>query len=156
MNSKHLFSAVLEWPISINTEQENNARKTKNHFVSIERKDQMEISAAKAFKGDPSKWNPEDMLLSSLMSCHMMSYLYCCQQENIRVISYSDTAEAVLQVNEDGSGLITLVTLKPKVVIEANSNQSLAHELHFKAHDLCFIANSCKFPIQFEISIALD
>ena len=86
----------------------------------------------------------------------MMSYLYCCQQENIRVISYSDTAEAVLQVNEDGSGLITLVTLKPKVVIEANSNQSLAHELHFKAHDLCFIANSCKFPIQFEISIALD
>jgi len=78
----------------------------------------------------------------------MMSYLYCCQQNNITVISYTDNAEAQLEVNQDGSGKICKVILRPEVVIR-NSNQiEFAISLHQKANQLCFIANSCNFPIE--------
>jgi organic hydroperoxide reductase OsmC/OhrA len=72
--------------------------------------------AAKAFKGDPTLYNPEDMLLSSVVSCHMMSYLYVCEQNGIEA-SYTDSAEATLQVLENGSGRFIEVRLYPKVVI---------------------------------------
>jgi organic hydroperoxide reductase OsmC/OhrA len=61
--------------------------------------------------------NPEDMLLSSV-SCHMMSYLYVCEQNGIEVLSYTDSAEATLQVLENGSGRFIEVRLYPKVVAQ--------------------------------------
>ena len=76
-----------------------------------------------------------------------MSYLYVCTQNGIEVLEYSDNAEATLEVAPDGSGRFTEVRLNPKVII-ANSDQiELALELHKKANQLCFIANSCNFPV---------
>jgi organic hydroperoxide reductase OsmC/OhrA len=71
-------------------------------------------SAARSFAGDPTLYNPEDMLLSSVVSCHMMSYLYVCEQNGIEVLSYTDSAEATLQVLENGSGRFIEVRLYPK------------------------------------------
>ncbi|MBE8724965.1 OsmC family protein [Flavobacterium hungaricum] len=148
---KHLFKAALNWASNKN-QKETASRFTKNHQIKIEGKPILEVSAAKAFKGDPSLFNPEDLLLSSLVSCHMMSYLYVCSQNGIEVLEYSDNAEATLEVNADGSGCFTEVRLKPKVII-ANSDQiELALELHAKANQLCFIANSCNFPVLHEAS----
>ncbi|WP_459641348.1 OsmC family protein, partial [Flavobacterium sp. CGRL2] len=100
---KHLFKAALNWTSNKN-QQEPVSRSTKNHQIKIEGKPILNVSAAKAFKGDPSLFNPEDLLLSSLVSCHMMSYLYVCSQNGIEVLEYSDNAEAVLEVSPDGSG----------------------------------------------------
>jgi organic hydroperoxide reductase OsmC/OhrA len=83
------------------------------------------------------------MLLSSVVSCHMMSYLYVCEQNGIEVLSYTDSAEATLQVLENGSGRFIEVRLYPKVVIR---QKKIAEALlHQKANELCFIANSCNF-----------
>lgn len=120
---------------------------TKSHHISIEGKPDLEVSAAKTFKGDPNLYNPEDLLLSSLTSCHMMSYLYCCMQYKIEVISYQDHSEATLQVNPDGSGKIVKVDLFPEIIISDSSQIELALSLHKKANELCFIANSCNFPV---------
>jgi organic hydroperoxide reductase OsmC/OhrA len=79
-----------------NEEGSTSKQYSKNHTIAFE--GVLNVSAAKAFKGDPTLYNPEDMLLSSVVSCHMMSYLYVCEQNGIEVLSYTDSAEATLQV----------------------------------------------------------
>lgn len=145
---KHFFKASLCWISREKSSPLEPKLYSKSHTISIEGKPDLPISAAKAFKGDPSLHNPEDLLLSSLVSCHMMSYLYCCTKNNIEVIKYSDQAEATLQVNEDGSGRIVNVVLNPVITIKDSSKSELAISLHHKANQLCFIANSCNFPVE--------
>jgi organic hydroperoxide reductase OsmC/OhrA len=120
---------------------------SKSHSISIAGKPVIHVSAAKAFKGDPALYNPEDLLLSSVVSCHMMSYLYVCSQNGIEVLSYTDEAEATLKVLEDGSGRFIAIKLNPKVCISNKEKTEEALSLHKKANELCFIANSCNFPI---------
>ena len=144
---KHLFKARLNWTSNQNSEDSTNKIYSKSHQIIIEGKPVLDVSAAKAFKGDPQLYNPEDLLLSSLVSCHMMSYLYVCAQNGIEVLEYSDNAEATLEVNPDGSGRFVEVRLNPKVKISNSDKIELALELHTKANQLCFIANSCNFPV---------
>ncbi len=147
---KHLFKAELNWASNKNLEETISKVYSKSHQIKIEGKPVLDVSAAKAFKGDPSLYNPEDLLLSSLVSCHMMSYLYVCSQNGIEVLEYSDNAEATLEVSPDGSGRFVEVKLFPKVKISNSDQIELALYLHFKANQLCFIANSCNFPVLHE------
>lgn len=140
MAFKHLFKAKLGW-------DSTPKRYQKSHQIAIEGKEILNVSAAKAFKGDPALLNPEDLLLSAVVSCHMMSYLYVCSQNGIEVLSYQDNAEADLEVSHDGSGRFTEIRLYPKVIIKQNEKINEALNLHKKANELCFIANSCNFPI---------
>lgn len=149
---KHLFKAVLNWTSEKKSEAITLKRYSKNHQIIIEGKPVLNVSAAKAFKGNPELYNPEDLLLSSLVSCHMMSYLYVCSQNAIEVLEYSDNAEATLEVSDDGSGRFVEVRLNPKVKIANPDQVELALGLHKKANQLCFIANSCNFPVLHEAS----
>ncbi|MGO4903955.1 OsmC family protein [Flavobacterium sp. W20_MBD1_R3] len=143
MGVKHVFKAKLDWLFSKN----KVVLYTKNHTITINGKAILNVSAAKAFKGDAALYNPEDLLLSSVVSCHMMSYLYVCSQKGIDVVSYTDEAEATLEVLADGSGRFIDIKLHPKVGITNKEKIAEALSLHKKANELCFIANSCNFPI---------
>lgn len=147
---KHVFKAQLNWTSKQSPEESSKRFYSKSHKIVIEGKPTLDVSAAKAFKGDPSLYNPEDLLLSSLVSCHMMSYLYICSQNGIEVLEYSDNAEAILEVSPNGSGRFVEVKLFPKVKILNPDKVELALELHEKANQLCFIANSCNFPVLHE------
>lgn len=146
MAFKHLFKAKLNWDSKLK-EPSVLKRYSKTHQIAIEGKPILEVSAAKAFKGDPNLYNPEDLLLSAVVSCHMMSYLYVCSQNGIDVIAYQDDAEADLEVSQDGSGQFVSIRLFPKVLISQKDKIKEALDLHAKANALCFIANSCNFPI---------
>jgi organic hydroperoxide reductase OsmC/OhrA len=152
MGIKHLFKAKLNWFSSKEEEVSTSKIYSKSHTVIVEGKPILNVSAAKAFKGDPTLYNPEDLLLSSIVSCHMMSYLYVCAQNGIVVLSYTDNAEATLEVLENGSGRFIEVRLYPKVIIRQKEKIAEALRLHQKANELCFIANSCNFPIVHEAS----
>ena len=147
MTFKHIFKAETNWISKQKLADSPQRFYNKSHQVKIEGKPLLDVSAAKAFKGDPELYNPEDLLLSSLVSCHMMSYLYVCSQNGIEVLEYSDNAEATLEVNPDGSGRFVEARLYPKVKISNPDQIELALELHQKANQLCFIANSCNFPV---------
>ncbi len=140
---KHLFRVKLDWLFP----KKEAARYTKSHTITIEGKDVINVSAAKAFKGDPAFYNPEDLFLSSVVSCHMMSYLYVCKQHGIEVLSYSDKAEAILEVLPNGSGRFIAIHLNPIVCIGMKEKIEEALSLHKEANQVCFIANSCNFPI---------
>jgi organic hydroperoxide reductase OsmC/OhrA len=120
----------------------------KTHSVSIENKQNLIVSAAKVFKGDETKYNPEDLFLSALSSCHMMSYMYLCEKHHITLVDYSDQTVGTLVVKADGSGSFTEITINPTVTILESDKLDLALRLHTEANRLCFIANSCSVPIQ--------
>jgi len=82
MSYKHIFKASLAWNHPEQPSVVGSKIYTKSHHIAIEGKADLQVSAAKAFKGDPALYNPEDLLLSSLISCHMMSYLYVCYPGN--------------------------------------------------------------------------
>lgn len=144
---KHLFKAKLHWDAVPKEGIPLSKKYTKTHQITIDGKAILNVSAAKAFKGDPGLYNPEDLLLSSVVSCHMMSYLYVCSQNGITVVSYQDNAVGTLEVAENGSGRFVEIRLNPEVIIKEKEKTELALNLHTKANELCFIANSCNFPI---------
>lgn len=148
MNSNHHFELDLAWNSVDGDGIPKTGRIIKNHSISIVGKSALTVSAAKAFRGDPALYNPEDLLLASLTSCHMMSYLYCCAQAKVEVLAYHDHAEAILEVNPDGSGRIIKVILNPIVQLADATQEELALGLHIQANKLCFIANSCNFSVE--------
>lgn len=135
------FTAQLAWT-------RDPATNIKSHSIHFVADKSIQVSAAKKFKGDASLLNPEELILSSLMSCHMMSYQYVCAQAGITLLAYEDQATLTLTVAADGSGRITHATLHPTCTIAATDAIALATQLHDQAHQLCFIANSCNFPIK--------
>ncbi|SFJ24578.1 Organic hydroperoxide reductase OsmC/OhrA [Olleya namhaensis] len=156
MSINHTFKATINWNINEGESTQNPRTFSRNHEVLIENKaTPLKVSAAKPFRGDDALYNPEDLLLSALTSCHMMSYLYVCAQNNIEVLSYTDNAEGDLEVNASGSGSFKTVRLKPVVSIKDASQKELAKSLHTKANQLCFIANSCNFPIVHDATIVV-
>lgn len=104
-------------------------------------------SADPHFRGDGSRYNPEDLLLASLSACHMLSYLHLCAVNGVVVTAYEDDASGVMLENPDGSGEFKEVMLRPKVTINAASDAAKAMELHEAAGKLCFIARSVNFPV---------
>lgn len=157
MAINHTFKATVNWTINEGGSTQNPRTFSRNHEVTIANKTSLlNVSAAKTFRGDDTLYNPEDLLLSALTSCHMMSYLYVCAQHQIEVLSYTDHAEGDLEVKSTGSGSFITVRLKPIVTIKNASQKELALSLHDKANQLCFIANSCNFPISHQVTILIS
>lgn len=157
MSYNHIFKAKVNWELKAGECTANPRTFSRNHSVKIDDKNaDLKVSAAKMFRGDASLYNPEDLLLAALASCHMMSYLYVCSQHDIEVLSYIDNAEAFLKVESLGSGHFTKAILNPIVTIKDETKKVLALRLHEKANRLCFIANSCNFNITHHAQIIVD
>jgi organic hydroperoxide reductase OsmC/OhrA len=111
-------------------------------------------SSDPAFRGDSSCWNPEELFIASISSCHQLWYLHLCTDAGIVVVSYSDHAEGVMIEDRDGSGRFSEVVLRPKVAVEPGSDRNLALRLHAEANAKCFIANSLNFRVLHEPTIS--
>lgn len=104
-------------------------------------------SSHPAFRGDEERYCPEELLLTSLASCHMLWYLHMCAAHEVVVLDYHDTPAMEMEVKEFGNGDIRRALLSPVVKIASPDHRDLAAELHQKAHKSCFIAKSVNFEI---------
>lgn len=151
----HEYSLNLQWTGNSGSGTSNYRSYERSHTISIPGKSTIEGSADPAFRGDASKFNPEELLLASLASCHMLWYLHLCADSGISVTSYSDDPSGTMTETASGSGKFTEVTLRPKVQITDPLRFEEARTLHKKANELCFIANSVNFPVNHEPEILL-
>jgi len=120
------------------------------HEYSVEVKPVIPGSADPAFRGDRTRYNPEELLVMSLSSCHMLWYLHLCAENNVVVIDYVDDAIGTMTEDKERGGFFTEVVLRPRVTISADSDAATAASLHDRAHHLCFVANSVNFPVRCE------
>jgi organic hydroperoxide reductase OsmC/OhrA len=105
-------------------------------------------SSDPAFRGDAARYNPEELLVASLSSCHMLWYLHLCSRSGIAVLEYRDDAIGTMEEDARGAGRFVRVELRPAVTIAAGDDPSRAVALHDEAHRFCFIARSVNFPVE--------
>jgi organic hydroperoxide reductase OsmC/OhrA len=106
-----------------------------------------------AFRGDPARYNPEELLVGALSSCHMLWVLHLCADAGITITDYSDEAIGDMVENPDGSGEFTRVLLRPRMTITDSSRIADAIEIHDRAHKVCALARSVNFPVEHEVEV---
>lgn len=125
---------------------------SRRHTFQAGGKPVLDLSADPAFRGDPALYNPEELLLAALSSCHMLSYLSEAARKGVVVTAYEDRATGMMR-QEGTGGHFTEVTLHPVVTVAAGSDLALARHLHEEAARDCFIAASMNFPVRHEVEI---
>jgi organic hydroperoxide reductase OsmC/OhrA len=148
LNGQHHYQATIKWTGNKGTGTNNYRNYERSHEIEIPNKITILGSSDPAFRGDNSKHNPEDLLVSSLSSCHMLWYLHLCSEAKVIVTDYLDSATGIMIETSNGGGQFTEVTLNPIVTVSEESMIDKANELHKKANELCFIANSVNFPVR--------
>lgn len=152
MDIDHHFAVSTEWIGNLGSGTSDYRSYGRNNVVSAEGKSDIDGSSAKPFRGDPQRWNPEELLIAALSQCHMLSYLHVATTHGIVVTSYTDAAVGTMQQTNDGGGHFTSVTLRPVVTISAGDPE-VALAIHRDASEKCFIASSVNFPVGHEPTI---
>jgi organic hydroperoxide reductase OsmC/OhrA len=152
----HEYKAHLTWEGNHGQGTAIYADYGRQYRVSIAGKPDLAGSADPAFRGDPEKHNPEDLLLAAVSSCHMLSYLALCARARIAVVAYEDQAVGTMTLEANGGGRFVEVILRPVVTLAPGSDVTRAERFHETAHSLCFIANSCNFPIRHEAIVRVS
>jgi len=145
---QHNYELQLEWTGNTGEGTKTYRSYRRDHTIIAAGKPQILGSSDPSFRGDSTRYNPEDLLVASLSACHMLSYLHLCAVNHVTVIDYRDAALGLMEENSDGSAQFTLVTLRPTVKISSGDDQAKAHALHTEAHHLCFIARSVNFSVE--------
>ena len=147
MKKQHNYSTTIKWTGNKGTGTSKYNDFERSYTISVACKKDIFGSSDPAFRGDKTKHNPEELLITSLASCHMLWYLHLCSINNITVVDYLDVATGTMIENSDGSGFISKVILNPIVIVTEVTMIQTAIKLHNKANKLCYIANSVNFKV---------
>ena len=148
MAHEYNYKLTAEWTGNTGEGTKNVRTYDRSHTVSIQGKPELFLTTDNPAVGDKTKLNPEDLLVSAISSCHMLSYLYLCSMDGIVVTAYTDHATGVMIEHATGGGNFKEVVLNPQVVVANENMIEKAIELHHKAHDICYIANSVNFEVK--------
>jgi organic hydroperoxide reductase OsmC/OhrA len=156
MGAHHAYAVTVTWPV----EQPEGAPRAavgttsytaypRDHEVRIAGKPVLPGSADPAYRGDPARYNPEELFVASLAQCHMLWFLHLAAETGVVVREYTDDATGTMRVEARGEGKFTDVTLHPRVVADPGPrvNDDALVALHRRAHAMCFISSSVNFPV---------
>jgi organic hydroperoxide reductase OsmC/OhrA len=149
IHNEHHFIMELRWTGNRGTGTSTYRAYGRDHEISAPGKSApIAASSTPVFRGDKERYNPEELLIASLSSCHMLWFLHLCAEAGITVTSYSDSASGTMHLHSDGSGQFTEVVLHPRAEYTEPPSREKLDELHHRAHELCFIARSVNFPVR--------
>ena len=146
--SSHLYPIRMTWTGNTGTGTAHYRDYERTHEYSVPGKPAIPGSSDPAFRGDATRYNPEELLVMSLSSCHMLWYLHLCAEAGVVVTEYVDDAVGTMVEVAETGGHFTEVVLRPVATLRASSDAALAASLHERAHHLCFVANSVNFPVR--------
>jgi organic hydroperoxide reductase OsmC/OhrA len=149
----HHYTSRLVWTGNRGEGTASYKAYERDHVLSVNNKPEIPGSSDPSFRGNPERYNPEELLVASLSSCHMLWYLHLCAVNGVVVVDYRDEASGVMEETVDGGGFFREVVLKPVVTVSSAEMVEKARSLHHEANKLCFIANSVNFPVKHEPDI---
>lgn len=154
MSKQHGYQATIVWTGNRGDGTTSYRGYSRDHDIIIAGKPTIAGSSDPGFRGDATRHNPEDLLVASLSTCHMLWFLHLCTTRGIVATAYEDDAHGTMVEDADGGGRFTEVVLHPRVTISAG-DPAVAAALHHEAHAKCFVANSVNFPVRHEPVIEL-
>lgn len=149
-DATHHYELDITWTGNTGTGTSGYREYARAHEISAQGKPSIAGSADPSFRGDPQRWNPEELLVASLSQCHMLWVLALCAQSGITVTDYTDHPSGTMIETADGGGHFTEVTLRPVVELADPRQADVLGDIHERAHRLCFIANSVNFEVRCE------
>ena len=153
MKGQHNYNLTVKWTGNKGAGTSGYRDFERSHSIIIDHKTEILGSSDPAFLGDKTKHNPEELLVASISSCHMLWYLHLCSEAGVIIYDYIDNATGILIETSNGGGHFTEVTLNPIVTVMEIEMIEKATKIHHKANELCFIANSVNFPVRHNATI---
>lgn len=157
MGPLHTYSATITWTGAGAAGTASYTSYSRNHEVSLHGKPVLLGTADPAFRGDPDRFTPEELLVVALSQCHMLWFLHLASSAGITVTSYVDQAGGTMRIESQGAGQFTDVVLRPRIGLGSPTTRSgepvtdeLVEEVHVRAHQHCFIARSVNFPVRLD------
>lgn len=153
----HNYLVNIKWTGNLGTGTSGYTAYSRNHIFSAANKTEMiKLSSDPHFRGDASIYNPEELLVASIASCHMLWYLHLCADAKITVVNYEDAPEGFMEEGGTTPGKFIKVILHPRVTVKQGDDAQKAIALHHEANAKCFISNSCNFPIEHQPEILFE
>lgn len=116
-------------------------------------KPDMAVASPPEFKGHPGVWTPEDLFVSAVNSCTMMTFLAFAAGKALRLVSYESEAVGTLE-RFDGALRFTKIVVSPRIVVERGEDIEKAMALFRKAEFSCLITNSLVTRVEAEPRIS--
>jgi organic hydroperoxide reductase OsmC/OhrA len=150
MGRRHSYTVTVTWTGNTGTGTSSYRDYQRSYDVSAAGKSSIAGSSDPAFRGEGTRWNPEELLVASLSACHELWFLHLCADAGIVVEAYVDEAAGIMEEAADGGGQFVEVVLRPRVRPAPGSDRDKIQLLHHEAHAKCFIAPSVNFPVRCE------
>jgi organic hydroperoxide reductase OsmC/OhrA len=148
---KHRYTTHTEWTGNLGTGTSAYKAYSRDHVTSGAGKSAViDCSSDPAFRGDPARYNPEELLVAAIANCHMLWVLHLCADAGIVITAYHDDPEGEMVEHPDGSGEFTRVVLHPRMMLADPSRTEEAIAIHDRVHHLCCLARSVNFPVEVE------
>ena len=155
MGLLHTYDVDVTWTGAGESGTASYTSYSRDHEVDIPGKPTLPGSADPNFRGNPTRYTPEELLVAALSQCHMLWFLHLASSDGVVVTGYADRAHGTMRVEAAGHGQFTQVVLHPSVTVAAAvradgrpiGDEDL-DELHARAHEHCFIARSVSFPVR--------
>ena len=153
-HDQHEYTASLVWTGARSGPTSSYAGYSREYEFRSAGKPTIRGSADAHFRGDASLYNPEDLLVVALSTCHLLSYLADCSRAGVHVVSYEDDARGTMAM-KDGKMRFIDVLLKPRVTVARGTDLDKARALHEQAHAGCYVASSVNFPVRHEATVTV-
>jgi organic hydroperoxide reductase OsmC/OhrA len=148
---RHQYRILNQWSGNLGTGTSAYKAYSRSHELHGEGKsDPIRGSSDPLFRGDPTRYNPEELLVGALSACHMLWVLHLSADAGIAITEYADEATGEMVEHPDGSGEFTRVVLRPRMVITDAARIAEAAAIHGRAHAVCCLARSVNFPVEHE------
>lgn len=151
---EHIYTPTVLWSGNLGEGTSGYQRYSRDNEIRHQGKATIAGSSDASFRGDPTRWNPEDLLAAALAQCHMLAFLHAAADNGMSVLGYTDSPVGTMEETPDGGGHFVSVVLHPLVTVAEGSDVLRLDALHEKAHQLCFVANSVNFPVTHQASFA--
>ena len=152
----HYDDLTITWTGNRGTGTSSYRAHARDHEVVSATAGALDGSADPAFRGDPHRWNPEQLLVVSLAQCHMLWYLHLAMEAGVTVTAYQDHPTGTMTTDARGAGQFDEVVLRPRVTISAASDPEIADRVHGRVPEMCFIARSVNFPVRHRPQIVVE
>jgi len=145
---EHAYGLTVRWTGNTGSGTSGYRSYEREHVISAQDRPEITMSSDPAFRGDKTRYSPEELLVASVSSCHMLWFLHLCADSGIVVVEYMDYPTGIMEESSNGAGSFREITLNPKVTVSQKSMLGQLEGIHKKAHNMCFISNSVNFTIQ--------